>query len=134
MRLAARAAALAATTLALAGPMAGADAQGRHWTNLKTIDGGTIQACKVAASHGPWQIKVRVDAKHAATRVNGSAYISKGTSTIHQWYSGWIAKGHISSVGTVELRRGSQYGFGASINVKGAGSGGTWRPSELNNC
>jgi hypothetical protein len=136
MRLAPRAAALAAITLALATPLASAHAaQGRNWKTLSEIDGGKVQACKVATTKtGPWKIKLRVDATDATTRVNGSAFVTKGDKTVDHWKSGWIAKGHGSDVGTVKLPRGSAYSFGAGIAVSQAGNGGTFKPGQIKAC
>jgi hypothetical protein len=135
MRLASRAAALAAITLALTAPAAGAHAQGRDWKTLSKIDGGKVQACKVATTKtGPWKIKLRVDASNATTRVNGSAYVTKNDKPVDHWKSGWVAKGHTSAVGTVRLPRGSAYTFSAGIGASQAGNGGTFKPGQLRAC
>lgn len=136
MRLAPRAAALAAVTLALATPLSSAHAaQGRNWKTLSEIDGGKIQACKVATTDtGPWKIKLRVDATKASTRVNGSAFVTKDGKNVDHWRSGWIAKGHRSAVGTVSLPRDSAYSFGAGIAASQAGNGGTFKPGQIKTC
>jgi hypothetical protein len=135
MRFAPRAAALAAITLALTAPAVGAHAQGRNWKTLSEIDGGKIQACKVATTaKGPWKIHLRVDASHATTRVNGSAYVTKNDKNIDHWKSGWVSKGDTSGVGTVTLPRGSDYAFSAGIAVSQAGNGGSFRPSQIKSC
>ena len=135
MRFAPRATALAALTLALVAPAAGAHAQGNHWKTLAAMEGGKVQACKVATTKtGPWKIKLRVDASNAKVRVNGSAYVTKDTKTIDHWKSGWVAKGHVSQVGTVKLPRGSAYSLNAGIGTGQAGNGGTFKPGQIKAC
>jgi hypothetical protein len=136
MRLASRAAAIAAITLALTAPaVGGAHAQGRNWKTLSKIDGGKIQACKVATTAtGPWKIKLRVDADKASSRVNGSAYVTKDGKNIDHWKSGWVTKGHTSALGTVKLPRGSAYALNAGIAVSQAGNGGSFKPGDIRAC
>lgn len=135
MRLASRTAALAAITLALTAPAVGAHAQGRSWKTLSEIDGGRIQACKVATTPtGPWKIKLRVDASKASSRVQGSAFVTKDGKNVDHWRSGWVAKGHVSGVGTVKLPRGSAFGLEAGIAVSQAGNGGSFRAGQIRAC
>jgi hypothetical protein len=135
MRLAARATALTALTLALVAPAVGAQAQGNHWKTLTAMEGGKIQACKMATTKtGPWKIKLRVDASTAKVRVSGSAYVAKGTKNIDHWKSGWVAKGQVSDVGTVKLPRGSAYTLNAGISTGQAGNGGSFRPGQIKAC
>jgi hypothetical protein len=115
--------------------MAGAHAQARHWKTLSSIDGGKIQACKVATTKtGPWKIKLRVDASRATTKVNGSAYVTKNDKNVDHWKSGWVSKGHLSGIGTVKLPRGSAYGFNAGIGASQAGNGGSFKPGQIRAC
>src|SRR5262245_15251818 len=118
MRLAARAAALSALTLALAGPALSAHAAGNNWKTMATMDGGKVQACKVATTQtGPWKIRLRVDATKAHTKITGSAFVTKnGNPTDAHWRSG-AAAGHLSKVGTVKLPRGSAYRLGVGIST-----------------
>jgi hypothetical protein len=135
MRIAPRAAALAAITLALTAPMVGAHAQGRSWKTLSQIDGGKIQACKVETTKtGPWKIKLRVDATKASTKVEGSAYVTKGSKTVDHWKSGWVTKGHLSGIGTVKLPRDKSYSFNAGIGGGQAGNGGTFKAGQIRAC
>jgi hypothetical protein len=135
MRLAARATAVTALTLALAAPAVGAQAQGNHWKTLSAMEGGKIQACKIATTKtGPWKIKLRVDASSAKARISGSAYVMKDTKTIDHWKSGWVAKGHVSDVGTVKLPRGAEYSLNAGISTGQAGNGGSFKPGQVKAC
>jgi hypothetical protein len=99
------------------------------------MEGGKIQACKIATSDtGPWKIKLRVDASNAKTRVDGSAYVTKNDKNVDHWKSGWVATGHVSAIGSVRLPRGSDYGFNAGIGTGQAGNGGTFRPGQIKTC
>jgi hypothetical protein len=131
-----RAAVTAALTLALTGPALAAHASGNDWKTLSTSAGGKLQACKIATTAtGPWKIKLRVDATDASTSVNGRAWVTKGdVATDQKWKSGWVAKGHISDVGTVRLPRGSQYTLNAGIGTHNMGNGGTFRPAQVRAC
>jgi hypothetical protein len=135
MRIAPRAATIAATTLALAAPLAGAHAQGRDWKTLSTMEGGKIQACKVTTTKtGAWKVKLRVDASNATSRVSGAAYVTKGQKNVDHWKSGWVAKGHVSDIGTVRLPRGSDYVVNAGIGTGQAGNGGTFAAHQIRAC
>jgi hypothetical protein len=135
MRFAPRAAALAAVTLVLAAPAAGAHAQGNHWTTVAHLDGGKVEACKKATTpSGPWLIKLRVDSRKATERLAGSAYVAKNAKNVDHWRSGWVAKGHLSSVGTVRLPRGSAYTFSAGIETGQSGTGASVKPGRLATC
>ncbi len=136
MNLASRAAAIAALALVATGPALSADAAGHHWKNLATTAGGKIQACKVATTHtGPWKVRLRVDASKATTRVNGTAWVTKnGDNTGQKWKSGWVAKGHVSDVGTVKLPRGKAYVLNAGIGTSQMGNGGSFAAGDLRAC
>lgn len=136
MTFASRAAATAALTLALTGPALAAHAGGNNWKTLSTVSGGKIQACKIATTHtGPWKIKLRVDASHATTRVEGTAFVTKdGKSTKQKWRSGWVGKHHISSVGTVKLQRGKAFVLNAGIGAGQMGNGGTFKAAQIRGC
>jgi hypothetical protein len=135
MRLAARAAALSALTLALAGPALSAHAATNHWKTMATMGGGKVQACKVATTEtGPWKIRLRVDATKAHSKITGSAFVSKdGTATDAHWRSG-VAAGHISKVGTLKLPRGSAYRLGVGISTGQAGNGGEFKAGQIRGC
>ena len=98
--------------------------------------GGKIQACKLATTDtGPWKVKLRVDARHASAHVNGSAFVTKdGTATGSKWKSGWVAKGHLSSVGTVRLPRGTSFELNAGIGTDNMGNGGTFKAGAIRPC
>lgn len=136
MRFTSRAVAVAALALSLSVPAIGAaQASGRHWKTLSTMEGGKLQACKVATTQGgPWKIKLRVDATKAKSRVDGSAYVVKGSDTKGHWKSGWVARGHVSKVGTVKLPRGAAYVLNAGIGTGQAGNGGTFTAGQIRGC
>lgn len=136
MRLTSRAVTVAALALTLTAPaLGGAQASARHWKTLSTIEGGKIQACKVATTKtGPWKIKLRVDASRATSRVSGAAYVMKGDATKDHWKSGWVAKGHVSKLGTVRLPRGSAYSLNAGIGAGQMGNGGTFVARQIRGC
>jgi hypothetical protein len=135
MTFVARAAGAAVLTIALAAPAVAAHAQGNNWKTLSTINGGKIQACKVATSKpGVWKIKLRVDARHAKSRVSGAAYVTKHDDNISHWKSGWVAKGHVSKVGTLRLHRGSAYALNAGIGTSAMGNGGSFRAGAIRGC
>ena len=131
-----RAAATAALTLALTGPALAADASGNNWKTLSTTAGGKIQACKVATTAtGPWKVKLRVDASHATGKVRGSAtVVDDGTPTNQKWNSGWVTKGHVSSIGNVKLKRGKTFELDAGIGTTNMGNGGSFKAAQIRGC
>jgi hypothetical protein len=136
MTFASRAAVTAAFALALTGPALAAHASGNDWKTLSTTAGGKLQACKIATTAtGPWKIKLRVDATQASTSVSGRAWVLKGDANTDQtWKSGWVAKGHVSDVGTVRLPRGAEYTLNAGIGTHDMGNGGSFRPGAIRAC
>jgi hypothetical protein len=137
MTFASRALPVAATALALVltGPALSARAAGNSWKTLVPFDGGKLQACKVATTAtGPWQVKLRVDATRATARVQGSAYVVKGQRTLDSWHSGWVARGHLSAVGTVRLPRGTRYTLGAGLGGGQSGDGGSFAARQIPHC
>jgi hypothetical protein len=135
MRNLSRVAAVAAVAVCVSVPFGAAQASGNNWKTLSTFNGGKIQACKVATTKtGPWKVKLRVDAQGAKSKVNGSAYVTKGADQVDQWKSGWVAKSHVSAVGTVKLPRGSAYALNAGIATANAGNGGTITAGKLPHC
>jgi hypothetical protein len=136
MRFTSRAVTVAALALSLSAPALGAaHASGNHWKTLSTIEGGKIQACKVATTKtGPWKIKLRVDATRATSRVSGAAYVMKGTDTKAHWKSGWVAKHHISKAGSVKLPRGKDYTLNAGVGTGAMGNGGTFTARQIRGC
>jgi len=136
MRFTSRAVTVAALALSLSAPAFGAaQASGNNWKTLSTIEGGKIQACKVATTKtGPWKIKLRVDATRAKSRVNGAAYVMKGTDALTHWKSGWVTKGHVSKAGAVKLPRGAAYTLNAGIGTSAMGNGGTFAARQIRGC
>lgn len=136
MRIASRAAAVSALTLVLAGPALSAHAAGNNWKTLATMDGGKVQACKVATTAtGPWKVRLRVDATKAHSKITGSAFVTKdGVPTKEHWKSGSVAPGHVSKVGVVKLPRGSAYHLGAGISTGQAGNGGDFKAGQIRGC
>jgi hypothetical protein len=140
MHLVSRAVAVTALSLTLAAPavaaQASADHRGTSWRALVTMDGGKVQACKVATTTtGPWKVKLRVNASSATTKLRGSATVFKGShATAQTWSSGWVAKGHVSDVGTVKLTRGSAYSLSVGLSASQAGTGGTFTAGDIVHC
>lgn len=136
MRNLSRAVAVAAVAVSVSIPSFGAaHAAGSNWKTLSTYDGGKIQACKVATTtSGPWKVKLRVDAHNAKSKVNGSAYVTKGADEVDHWKSGWVAQGRVSAVGTVKLPRGSAYLLNAGIASTNAGNGATFTAGKIPHC
>jgi hypothetical protein len=130
-----RAVTVTALTVALAGPALAAHASGEDWKTMATSAGGKVQACKVATTAtGPWKVKLRIDATHATTRVEGAGYAMKGSKTIDAWKSGWVTKGHVSAVGTVKLPRGKNYTLSAGIGTGQMGDGGSFAAGQIRGC
>jgi hypothetical protein len=129
-------AALATAGLALSGPATAAQAADTNWKTLATISGAKIQGCKVPeTSAGPWKIKLRVDATKASGRVSGAAYITKNAeATDKSWKSGWVAPGHVSSLGKVQLPAGEKYGMDAGIGTGAMGNGASFVADDLPHC
>ena len=136
MRHLSRAVAVAAVAVSVTIPSLGAaQAAGNSWQTLSSFNGGRIQACRVATTKtGPWKVELRVDATRAKSKVNGSAHVTKGTAEIAHWASGWVAKGHVSAVGTVRLPRGSGYAVNVGIATTNAGNGGSVTAGKIQHC
>jgi hypothetical protein len=124
-----------ALTLVLTGPALSAHASGLSWKSLVTFDGAKIQACKVpTTATGPWKVKLRIDATKASARVEGAGYAVKGSRTLDSWKSGWVARGHISDVGVVQLPRGSEYTLNAGLGGGQSGDGGSFAHTQIPHC
>ncbi len=136
MRLASRAVTATALSLALCSPALSAHAQGNSWKALVTFEGGRVQACKVpTTATGPWKVKVRLNGSKASQKLRGSATTFKGTdATAQTWASGWVARGDVSSIGTVKLRRGSAYSLSVSLSESQAGTGGSFKARQIPAC
>jgi hypothetical protein len=136
MRLASRAVTATALSLALCSPALTAHAQGNSWKALVTFEGGKVQACKVpTTATGPWKVKLRLNGSGASQKLRGSATAFKGThATAQTWSSGWVAKGHVSSIGTVKLARGSAYSLSVGLSASQAGTGGSFTAGQIRAC
>jgi hypothetical protein len=131
-----RAVAVAAVAVCITVPSLGAaQASGNDWKTLSTFNGGRIQACKVATTKtGPWKVKLRVDARGAKSKVNGSAYVTEGADDVDHWKSGWVSRGDVSAIGTVRLPRGSAYALNAGLATANAGNGATVTAGRITGC
>jgi hypothetical protein len=137
MTFTSRALAVTATalTVVLTGPALSAHAAGPNWKTLVTFEGAKIQACKVPTTEtGPWKVKLRVDARHATTRVSGAGYAMKDAKTLDSWTSGWVTRGHLSSVGTVKLPQGPKSALNAGLGGGQMGDGGSFTNKQIPHC
>ena len=127
---------VAALAVALAGPALSADAAARHFQTLASVNGGAVQACRVPTSASqPFTIKMRVSASKASSRVNGLGSATHNGNRVGKgWTSGWIRKGHVSTVGTVHVPRGASYALDAGIGAGQMGNGRTVKPSSIRTC
>ena len=130
--------ALAALTIVLAGPALGADAAQRphHFQTLASINGAKVQACRIpTAVTRPVTIKLRVDARKATSRVSGVGSATHNGNRIGQgWTSGWVRRGHLSTVGTVRVPRGTTYALDAGIGTGAMGNGGSFAARSIRTC
>ena len=130
--------ALAASAIVLAGPALTAHAatSHRHFETLASISGAKVQACRIPTSASkPVTIKLRVDATRASGRVSAVAHASNnGTDTGKGWTSGWVRKGHRSSVGTVHVPRGAAWALDAGLGTGAMGNGGTFKTASIRTC
>lgn len=125
----------AALTVVLTGPALSADAGTLNWKTLVLFDGGKAQACKVpTTATGPWKVHLRIDASKATTRVESNTAVVKGQNTIDTWQSGWVAKGHISAIGTVRMPRGAAYTLSVGLDNGQAGNGGSFASTQIPHC
>jgi hypothetical protein len=137
MTFTSRAALVAAGALAvvLTGPALSADAGTLNWKTLVLFDGAKAQACKVpTTSTGPWKVRLRIDATKATTRVESNVAVMKGQKTIDTWQSGWVAKGHISPIGSVRMPRGSAFTLSVGLDNGQAGNGGGFASTKIPHC
>ncbi len=84
-----------------------------------SANGASVQACRLhSAASKPVKLKMRVNATKALSKVNGAGRASRdGVLVGKGWTSGWVAKGHRSSVGTVYVPRGAAYTLNADIKT-----------------
>jgi hypothetical protein len=130
--------ALAALALVIAGPALSANAAHKpyHFQTLASINGAHVQACRIPTKASkPVTIKIRVNANKASGKVNGVGDAThNGTRVGKQWTSGWVHKGHVSSVGTVKVARGATYALDAGIGTGAMGNGGSFKTSAIRTC
>jgi hypothetical protein len=131
-------AAVAAFAVVLAAPALSANAAHKpyRFETLSSISGGKVQACRIpTAASKPVQIKLRVDATKASGRVSGVGQATRNGNPVGKgWESGWVRKGHRSSVGTVKLPRGAAYALEAGIGAGEMGNGGTFKAASIRTC
>ncbi len=131
-----RAAAAAALALGLAMPATYADARSNDWTTLVKLHGAKMQACKVPTTkHGPWQIKVRLDARRATTAVRGSAEVEKGDRIVDgPWRTHLLQPGSLGKTHTLPMPRGSAFTFQAGLETDTAGAASAGPASAISRC
>jgi hypothetical protein len=137
MTFTSRALAVTATalTVVLTGPALSAHAGTLNWKTLVPFDGGKTQACKIPTTPtGPWKVRLRVDASKATSKVESTVSVLKGTKTVDTWHSGWVAKGHISAIGSVRMPRGAAYTVSAGLDNGQAGNGGGFASTQIPHC
>src|SRR5690348_5289374 len=89
---------LTALAIAVAGPALSAHSAGYRFQTISSISGGKVQACRIpSAASKPYVVKLRVDARRATARLNGSGMATnRGTQVGRAWHSGWVNKGQVS--------------------------------------
>jgi hypothetical protein len=129
--------AVAAFAIVVAGPALSADAAPKYrFETLASISGAKVQACRIPTKASkPVTIKLRVDATRASGRVSGVGQATyNGNLVGKSWKSGWVRKGHRSSVGTVKLHRGAAYALDAGIGTGAMGNGGSFKAASIRTC
>lgn len=136
MTITARAATAAVFALALAIPSGAAHARADDWTTVSKVAHAKIQACKDPTTmHGPWKIRVRVNARHATKTVHGSAMVQKnGEQLGDTWKSGRIHPGEVSKVGLLKLPRGSAYQLELQLSTNSSGAGSVGGAGGIGRC
>lgn len=132
--------AVAALAVVIAGPAFTATAASNphhyHFKSIVSISGAKLEACRLrTASPAPWKVKVRVNAKRSTGKVMAGAQgMRNGTPVRKGWASGTVRKGHVSTIGTVKVPRGSAYTLSAGIGTGGMGNGGEFKVANLRRC
>jgi hypothetical protein len=131
-----RAAAAAALALGLALPAGSADAGAVSWTKLVNLHGAKVQGCKMPTTkHGPWKVKVRVDARKAATAVHGSAEVDKGEHVVDgPWRTHLLQPGTMSKVHTLRVPRGKAFRLQAGLENETTGVASAGSVSAIGRC
>lgn len=131
----ARAAGAAVLALILWVPTGPAQARAADWTTVSTVAHAKVQACKDPTKDGPWKIRVRVNARNATKTVHGSAMVQKdGQRVGDKWRSGRIHPGEVSTVGTLELPRGSAYQLEVQLSSNSSGTATLGPASMVHRC
>jgi len=131
-----RAAAAVALALGLALPAGSAEARANDWTTVVTLHRAELLARKVPTTkHGPWRIRVRVDARRATTPGRGSAEVDKGAQVVvGPWHSHRMRPGTLSKIRTMRMPRGSAYSFSAGLETDTTGVGSAGGVSGISRC
>lgn len=111
---------------------------GKHWTVVESGFKAKQEACKVSANGGAaWKIYNRLDSR----RVTGGRLAATLTATYknkpvpsRSWKSGWVKKGHLSSVGTFNVPKAAGWALTMSLYGDNAGNGGTLTVSKIAHC
>jgi opacity protein-like surface antigen len=131
-----RAAAAAVLAVGLAVPAGSADARANNWTKVVNLHGAKVQACKVPTTqHGPWKIKVRVNATKATTAVRGKAEVDKGDRVVAgPWTPHKLQPGQMSKVHTMRMPRGKAFTFQGELDTDTVGVGSAGPASGISRC
>jgi hypothetical protein len=131
-----RAAAAAALVVGLALPAGSADARANNWTKVVNLHGAKVQACKVPTTkHGPWKIKVRVNARNATAAVHGSAEVDKGDRVVDgPWKPRLLHPGEVSKVHTMRMPRGKAFTFQGELESGTVGVASAGPASGISRC
>lgn len=113
-------------------------AAGKHWTVVETGFKAKQEACKVTTNGGAaWKIYNRLDSRKvtggrlAATL---TATYNKKPVTARSWKSGWVKKGHVSSVGTFNVPKAKGWALTMSLYGDNAGNGGERTIASIGHC
>jgi hypothetical protein len=133
-----RAAAAAGLVLAvgLAVPADSADARANNWTKVVNLHGAKVQACKVPTTkHGPWRIRVRVNARNATKAVRGSAEVDKRDRVVDgPWKPHLLQPGEVTKVHTMRMPRGKAFTFQGELESGTVGVASAGPASGISRC
>ena len=114
-----------------------ADAQANHWTVIERSNRAKHDACKVAVNNGTaWKIFNRLDSRQATGgRQRATMTVTlNGADTQRTWASGWVRKGHLSTVGSVIMPRQPGRGLVMTLAGDNSGGGGTIATGAIGRC
>jgi hypothetical protein len=131
-----RAAAAAVVVVGLALPAGSADARADNWTKVVNLHGAQVQACKVPTTkHGPWKLKVRVNARNATAAVRGSAEVDKGNRVVAgPWTPRRLQPGEVTQVHTMRMPRGKAFTFQGELDNGSVGVASAGPASGISRC